>query len=175
MIEVEVKAPLEGLAEIEELIIDNGGRFKHEEAHTDTYYNAPDRDFKKTDEALRIRENNGRTYLTYKGPKQSIKTKTRKELEIPVNEGIDEILIELGYRQAGIVEKTRRIYVLDELTVCLDDVKNLGTYIEIESNSPDDEGKIFSLLDTLGIEKSTCTLKSYLGLLTEKGVLKTGD
>ncbi|MFH1788281.1 MAG: class IV adenylate cyclase [Candidatus Altiarchaeota archaeon] len=165
MIEVEVKAPVEDLSVIEDRVLGLGGVFVRQEIQKDTYFNAPDRDFEVTDEALRIREADGKTYFTYKGPKQSKKTKTRKEIEFPVHARMSDVLAELGYEAKGLVEKKRRTFRLDKLTIALDEVKNLGQYIEIESANTQDEGKIFTLLEKLGVNKETCTLKSYLELL----------
>ena len=170
MIEVEVKAPVEDLSLIEEKIASLGGGFVKEQIQKDTYFNAPDRDFAETDEALRIREIDGETHLTYKGPKQSLTTKTRREIEFPVEAEMSDVLDKLGYKARGFVEKKRRVFKMDELTVVLDEVAGLGQYIEIESTNPEDEEAIFTLLEKLGVKKESCTLKSYLELLESNTV-----
>ena len=71
------------------------------------------RDFRESDEALRIRKSvefdkneqnstqNVKYFLTYKGEKLKAETKTRKELESLVEEGenVKEILKSLGFRE----------------------------------------------------------------------------
>ena len=54
---------------------------------TDRYFNAPDRDFARTDEALRLRQAGRLNILTYKGPKLDALSKTRSEIEAPLAEG----------------------------------------------------------------------------------------
>jgi len=109
---------------------------------TDRYFNAPDRDFAKTDEVLRLRTIGSQSILTYKGPKRSGPIKTRKEIELPlaVNESSEQDAVDwilaLGFRPVAIVGKSRAIYSLvrDPFTVniCFDEVDNVGRFVEVE-------------------------------------------
>lgn len=56
MIEVEVKAHVSDFKGVKQRLIEIGAERIGEEHQEDTYFNAPHRDFAKTDEALRIRE-----------------------------------------------------------------------------------------------------------------------
>ncbi|HIH62261.1 MAG TPA: class IV adenylate cyclase, partial [Methanobacteriales archaeon] len=67
MIEVEVKAKTDH--RIKKKLESIGAQKIRTEKQEDIYFNAPHKDFKITDEALRIRETPTRTLLTYKGPK----------------------------------------------------------------------------------------------------------
>jgi len=113
---------------------------------SDSYYNAPDRDFARTDEVLRIRRIGSKQYLTYKGPKLDRQVKARTELEVPLADlndvsapgpGIEALLQHLGYRPVAVVQKERTIYHLTcggrAFEICLDDVEQLGRYVEIET------------------------------------------
>src|SRR4051794_18008373 len=51
----------------------------------DRYFAHPCRDFSQTDEALRIRTAGDKSYVTFKGPKLDKTTKTRHELELPLD------------------------------------------------------------------------------------------
>ena len=85
----------------------------------DHYFNAPDRDFARTDEALRLRRIGPANFVTYKGPKRDAQTKTRTEVEVPLAEGdraaadFAQILIHLGYRPTAVVHKRRVLYHLE--------------------------------------------------------------
>jgi adenylate cyclase class 2 len=68
-IEVEAKAYAEDLNTLEKELIEKGAKFISRVEQKDTYFNHPNRDFAETDEALRIREADGKTFFTYKGPK----------------------------------------------------------------------------------------------------------
>ena len=84
----------------------------HEEA--DHYFNAPDRDFARTDEAFRLRRVGPDNYLTYKGPKRRADVKVRTELEVALQPGdqaaadMTRLLTHLGYRFVAVVKKRRR-------------------------------------------------------------------
>ncbi|TET42112.1 MAG: class IV adenylate cyclase, partial [Dehalococcoidia bacterium] len=130
-IEVKVKADLKG---VEERLIEEGADFVNEERQIDTYYNAPDRDFAETDEALRLRSVGRKNLLTYKGPRLNTASKSRREVTLSVtHEPIEELLSSLGFSKFGQVIKLRRNYKLGDISVSLDDVENLGTFMEIEA------------------------------------------
>ena len=149
------------------------------ESHCDTYLRHPSRDFRTTDEALRIREIDGLPYLTYKGPRLSGPIKIRTEIELPLHRGDKSSWLEvwkhLGFSIVTEVVKKRTIYRLDSerrpLTITLDEVEKLGSFVEIERilEQSDEveqaEKDILAVAQMLGlrdIEK-----RSYLGLLLE--------
>ncbi len=109
---------------------------------SDHYFNAPDRDFAQTDEAVRIRQIGTSNFLTYKGPKIDRETKTRLEVELPIAEGAEaaatavRFLSGLGFRPVSAVMKTRQVYRLNrggfDVSICLDDVGAVGRFVELE-------------------------------------------
>lgn len=153
---------------------------------TDTYYNAPDRDFASTDEALRIREESpeggpDRSLLTYKGPLVDTASKTRQEAETGVTDrkAMRAILDGLGYEAAATVRKEREHYELDDCTVTLDSVENLGEFVEVEIETHEEieqgdsaagerletlRGQAIEVLETLGLDPDQQIRTSYLGL-----------
>jgi adenylate cyclase class 2 len=145
----------------------------------DTYFDAPDRDFAATDEALRVRRETAdetRVCLTYKGPLVGDATKTRTETETRVADGdaIRAILDGLGYTPAATVTKTRERYALADCTVTLDTVERLGEFVEVEYTrevTADEreraEQAVVAVLDTLGLDPEAEIRTSYLGLLLE--------
>ncbi|MGE3807996.1 MAG: class IV adenylate cyclase, partial [Gemmataceae bacterium] len=108
----------------------------------DHYFNAPDRDFAKTDEALRIRSIGANNFLTYKGAKRDQTTKTRKEIEVSLGSGADaanqfaELLKCLGYKPVAIVRKERRKFRWQhngfDVEATLDEVDKVGSFVELE-------------------------------------------
>jgi adenylate cyclase, class 2 len=108
----------------------------------DHYFNAPDRDFGRTDEAFRLRSIGTGNRVTYKGPKQGGLTKTRTEIEIGLESGIEaadkfcRMVQHLGYRPTAVVKKRRTIYEFKRngfaLQACLDEVEALGRFVEVE-------------------------------------------
>lgn len=159
-LEVELKAPCPGAdAKVKAL----GAVFVKSEEQEDVYFAHPCRDFKKTDEALRLRRTDD-IRLTYKGPKQSQDLKVREEIEFPVPRECENLLQHLGFKKAFVIRKARKTYLLEGLTVCCDTVVGLGEYVEVESSKTEDKGRIMDVLKRLGVAGKETT-KSYSELL----------
>lgn len=157
-----------------------GATWNEPERHSDTYYAHPSRDFAKTDEALRIRSIADQHFVTYKGAKINGETKTRRELELPLNppdfgpDAFDELWKALGFSPVATVRKTRRKAQLESngwsFAVDLDDVDNVGTFVELdtsadESNLASAQAALLRLAETL--ELNDIVRASYLELLLE--------
>ena len=142
MFEVEQKFRVEGFAEVEARLRSLGAEFCEPVEQIDRYFNHPVRDFRQSDEALRIRTVGEYNCITYKGPKIDKTTKTRREIELPLGPGssnaeaLAEMLTALSFRFAGEVRKTRRAasYAADRFAVeiAMDDVDQVGTFVELE-------------------------------------------
>src|SRR5947209_6151348 len=87
MLEIEMKFPVADLAALEARLAQAGAGAAADRRDADHYFNAPDRDFARTDEALRVRTIGTANFVTYKGPKRDLQTKTRTELEVPLTDG----------------------------------------------------------------------------------------
>ena len=144
----------------------------------DHYFAAPDRDLKATDEVVRLRVSGDANTLTYKGPKRESAVKSRPEIELPVAAGPDgerralALMTALGYKTVAVVEKRRSSFRLERggfnCLVCLDDVAEVGRYVEIEILAPEaDLTRAGDAVQALAAELNlTETEKpSYLALL----------
>jgi adenylate cyclase, class 2 len=142
MLEIEGKYPAPDWSGVEARLTRIGAVPKGEHAEADHYFNAPDRDFRQTDEALRIRRIGPKNLITYKGPRKPGPTKTRPEIEIPFADGdafaedLSRLLGHLGFRFVEVVRKKRRLFDLNRdgfvVHVSLDDVERVGHYVEVE-------------------------------------------
>jgi adenylate cyclase, class 2 len=113
----------------------------------DRYFAHPCRDFARTDEALRIRTVGASSFVTYKGPKINVTTKTRRELELPLDPGdadgsqFAKLLAALGFTPVATVHKERRPFHIDHagrrVEGALDDVDGVGTFVELELMADD--------------------------------------
>lgn len=184
MVEVEIKASLAGLSVAS--LLERAGMLEFRATaqlkETDTYFNGNDRDFRSTDEAFRLRRvralPDGRevSLLTYKGPKMDQISHTRTEYETAVADGetAQKLLEALGYRPLFTVDKLRREYQLDDVTLCLDEVTGLGMYLELETLTPSAQqreeavARLLELLDQLAVSRDRLTRQSYLELLIRK-------
>ncbi len=170
MIEVEVKA--RALPGTRERIVALGAVQKDVENHRDLYFNSPLRDFRRSDEALRIRIKEEGARLTYKGPKLDSETKSRLELTAKIDSPLEmvQILKSLGFELSAEVRKRRTKFALGDVTLALDEVEGLGTFLEVEAAGEADwdeqKEKVLGLLGRLGLGESIRS--SYLELLEEK-------
>jgi adenylate cyclase class 2 len=144
----------------------------------DSYFNAPHRDFARTDEAIRVRQIGSRNFVTYKGPRIDARTKTRTEIEVPLGDGEEpaadfkRLLIALGFRPVAVVRKHRRVFELERngfpVQVCLDEVEGVGRFAEVEIIAPAEQLEpartaLHELAAELGLVESE--RRSYLELL----------
>src|SRR5438067_2382661 len=149
MLEVEVKYRTADHARLEQQLRRWSARLAEDREDADAYFNAPHRDFAKTDEAFRVRRIGPKNFVTYKGPKTDAQTKTRREIEVALADGpaaadqFQELLTALGFRAVAVVRKRRRVFDLARdgftLHVCLDDVTGVGQYAEVEIVAPEAE------------------------------------
>jgi adenylate cyclase, class 2 len=142
MLEVEVKYSVNDFGPLEAALAHWGAALGPPRRDSDHYFNAPDRDFARTDEAFRVRSVGASNFVTYKGPKRDRETKTRLEIEVALADGEEaaadfrRMLTLLGYKPSGIVRKSRRVARCERhgfpLQVCLDEVDHLGRFAELE-------------------------------------------
>jgi len=173
MIEIEVKVKAD-LKAVEKRLLQEGADFVNEERQIDSYYNAPDRNFAQTDEALRLRSIGKKNMLIYKGPRLDTASKSRKEVTVSVTrKRTEELLSSLGFSKFGQVTKVRRNYRLGDILVSLDEVENLGTFMEIEALAEEKdlefhEKRVLELLEQLGVSQDETIRDSYLELIYGK-------
>jgi len=173
MIEVEIKVKADH-DKVLTILKDIGAMKVNVENQSDTYFTAPHRDFTKTDEVLRIRSLEGQAVLTYKGPKLDGVSKTREELETPID-GVTtkRVLHALGFSEAGIVHKIREVFRVGDIIVCLDAVENLGQFLEVEIITESEKyieisrQKLFEFLKQFGFEEKDSIRTSYLEMMHE--------
>ncbi|WP_058366665.1 class IV adenylate cyclase [Haloparvum sedimenti] len=184
MYEVELKVPAD-LDAVRERLEAAGAQRETALEQVDTYYDAPDRDFAETDEALRLREETPlggesgsedgaapTTKVTYKGPLVDDDSKSREEHETAVADGsaMAGVLEGLGYEPAATVRKERTFYAFEELTVTLDAVDEVGEYVEVETTVateaevPVARDRAAAALRDLGLDPADAIRTSYLGM-----------
>ena len=175
-IEVEVKIRLSSVKEFDDIIKGLSAKFIDSNVEEDLYFNHPNRNFKNTGEVLRLRQDNrGRVTLTYKAIRPSA-YKSKLEIEVEVNDyqAMLEILKNLGFKPVAKIVKNRRIYEIDflgnKVHFLLDEVKGLGTFLEIEvmsKNTEEGERLLKAILSKLNLTGRIIT-RSYLEMMLDK-------
>src|ERR1043165_2814965 len=178
MLEIEMKFPVTDFAAIEPQLRRWQAAVQPTLEEADHYFNAPDRDFGRTDEAFRLRCIGANNRVTYKGPKQAGLTKTRTEIEIGLEAGPEaaeqfrRLVQHLGYRPTAIVRKRRTGYDFKRdgfaLQVCCDEVEQLGRFVEVEIVAEEADKQraqdvLLQVASELGLQQSE--RKSYLEMV----------
>jgi adenylate cyclase class 2 len=111
--------------------------------------------------ALRVRREDARSYLTFKGPAQPGPMKLREELETAVADAeiLQRVLEHLGLRVWFRYQKYREEYTLDGVVIAIDETP-IGTFVELEGA----EAAITAAAAAMGRTTADYILDSYCGL-----------
>ena len=174
MLEVELKVRVPSLDPVREQLIRKNAKSCGRMHEHDIYYNAPHRDFGRTDEAVRVRYTDDHAVVTYKGPKiKKFGLKAREELNFAVESGeaFETMLVRLGFTRTTEVNKWRETYKLGTATIALDTVDELGTFAEIEVIAENEAENPTEVIEKIAQEigaDGEPILASYLELLLSK-------
>lgn len=121
---------------------------------------------------FRIRKTLGQTILTLKVPEDKSLTYTEFESKVDNFLEIQNMLIAIGYTQQVTIHKSRGFVRYKNFTLCFDEVKGLGSFIEIELISDtkkdimgnDNNLIIKKILSKLDIFKPTRIYENYVVL-----------
>jgi len=190
--EVEVKIPLKETERLGAALLKIGARKLNTETQVDAYFDHPCRSFPETDEAIRIRSRQPHSdshqavddvrplnEMTYKGPKVDPLSKTRVELSVGLDDSREAglILNQLGFRAIADVTKIRSFYALRDITISIDDVIDVGVFLELEhvveheDKIPSAREDIFGVIRELGLDPEESIRDSYLEMYLGKNPL----
>ena len=157
--EIEVKATFKDKEEIKKKLIELGATEEKKKHQIDEYYNHPSRDTRETKEYIRLRhkpdENKG-TFAYH----VNIADGVNKEYEVEVDnlKTFKEILNGFDFPLLGTINKKRETYKLGEFIITIDEVKEVGNYIEVEVDGEESEidgkkQKCIEMLEKIGVPK----------------------
>jgi len=174
---VKIKVDEREIPRIKKLIEELGFEKIYEEFHHDFYFEHPCRDFKKRDEALRVRIlNDDRCIVSYKGPRvKEADFKVREEINTYADVNVKDLFIKLGFTQIAELKKFREVYRKEDVSLSIDDVEGLGHYIEIETLSKDSDfrdphEKINNLIEKLGLKRKNIVKDTYLEMVLKGSI-----
>jgi adenylate cyclase class 2 len=161
-LEREIKLRFDSVEEARDAVLSAGatpllGRRLQEDSLLDT----EDETLRRRRCVLRVRVENGKSRITFKGPVQASTMKLREELETLIGHGevMLRILEELGLHVWFRYEKYREEFSHEDVTVAVDETP-VGVFVEIEGS----ENGIMAMADTLGRTQADYILDSYRGL-----------
>ncbi|MGC9603586.1 MAG: class IV adenylate cyclase [Minisyncoccia bacterium] len=122
---------------------------------------------KEGDIIIRIRRQDGGTELNLKQQRSSESDNTEYESEIENPDAVHQMLLLLNWYPAIEVRKIRRKGKLGDYEICLDQVEELGNFMELEKLAPDDADpekvreELFGVLDSLGLSRKDEEIRGY--------------
>jgi adenylate cyclase class 2 len=170
-VEIEAKLKVNSLLNVERKLKELGAEFIAEQSQSDIQFDDVNSSLITSDRCLRLRiqavGENRKFFLTYKGAKEKSDFKKRLEIEIETNNAklTEKLLLALGYQKVLVVEKIRRLWRWSHCDVALDQVSQLGSFVEIEG--PNDE-TIAIVQNNLGLAHVPSITKSYPQMVMEK-------
>jgi adenylate cyclase class 2 len=178
-VEVEIRVKVNNLSQAENALKEKFSLIG-EKHQVDYYFQHPVKDFTKKEnnprEYLRIRVNPNASSLEFhqailKG-QERIHT-NEFECNISEAEKMKEILERLDFKLWITVDKTRKEFDCGEFIVCLDSIKGLGEFIEVESKKTDGNPEkimkeCYNFLKELKIEFEKAPDMGYPDMIAEK-------
>ena len=122
---------------------------------------------------LRIRETNGKFLFTLKQPQTNQLDCIERESEVADPVQFREALLLMGYKTGVEIHKVRRKAKYKEYEICIDDVKELGAYVEVEKITNDEsaetvQNELFEFLKSLGVRIEDREMQGYDTLIYNK-------
>lgn len=179
MNEIEVKARLRDKRSVVEKLQKTGFFIEKKKTQRDTVFFPTDLSRAEDIERhhlgrnfLRIREEvkNGSTQVlfTLKQPRSNQTDCIEHEIEIQEKDipTLSSLIQTLGYYEFVRVDKERETGRLEDMEVCLDEVKDLGSFIELEKFGPEQEApriqaELYAMLESWGIPKEDFVYDGY--------------
>ncbi|MBI2023449.1 class IV adenylate cyclase [Candidatus Giovannonibacteria bacterium] len=168
--EIEVKAKIENMQEISKKLVVLGcvlsePIMQNDKTFVDTDYGEYDK-FQPGKNILRIRESNEKFLFTIKQPQSNELDAIEYETEILDPKEFERALGLMGYKSAVVINKTRRKAKFNDFEICLDEVKGLGSFIEVEKITEDEnaekvQNELFGFLKNLGLDEKDRVFHGY--------------
>jgi adenylate cyclase class 2 len=123
---------------------------------------------------LRIREKKEKSFLTFKGSSKEPEDIAWQEWETEIKDtdNLEKLFISNGLEIVVEIVKTRIEYKYDDMSINLDNIENLGTFIEVEiisENVEEAKNKIQQFLfEKLNLNQENIIQEGYVPLMLKK-------
>ena len=171
--EIELRAKISNAQLLEEKLKQLPGIIekKNEERQVDLYFKHGSEINEKM--VIRIRKNytNNRALLTFKSKSRHSQDIAWQDFDTPIDNSdkLEDLLINSGYVYFCLIDKIRQSFAYKDFEINIDNIRDLGLFIEIEKNGMEKEveiirKQIIELLDLLGISESLIINQGYVQL-----------
>jgi adenylate cyclase class 2 len=174
--EIEVKAYLKDREKVLNSLIELGtilGEVIHQDGTEYAKIGNTLEEYLSNSHFVRVRTENGVHKFTVKDPSRKFSlSKIEHETKIDNREAVENALLLMGYLPVLRINKKRQIAKYKDYEICIDEVDELGSFIEIEKMSEEDPGIVLKelqdLLFSLGVLPEHEVQKGYDILMFEK-------
>jgi adenylate cyclase class 2 len=175
--EIELRAKISNEKLLEEKLKKLSGIMekKSGERQVDLYFKHEGEENEKM--IIRIRKNyeNNKAILTFKSKSKYANDIAWQDFDTPIvdPDRLEELLLNSGYVYFCLVDKVRQSFSYKEFEINIDNIRDLGLFIEIEKNGTKNEveairKQIIDLLVLLGVAENTIINKGYVQLMVSK-------
>ncbi|MCX6757852.1 MAG: class IV adenylate cyclase [Candidatus Nomurabacteria bacterium] len=172
MREIEIKLKVKNMGLLEDKLQEKGcvlseSIYQHDVVYSFKNANEEFESSKEGDLIFRIRYLKDKAELNLKKQKSNEMDNLEYETVVENPEMMHQILSTLGYKPIIEVKKMRRKGKLGEYEICLDEVEKLGTFVELEKLTNDDDSpekvreELFGILKSFGLSREDEETKGY--------------
>ncbi|MCX6707687.1 MAG: class IV adenylate cyclase [Candidatus Woesearchaeota archaeon] len=177
--EIEIKVSVKNLGKAEEKLR-KIARFVKAKDQKDEYFMPPNKDYfaeKPTKEYFRVRNEKGKGHINYSfchyGKDGKLLKTDEYETDINDPETMSVILGKIGMIKKVIVEKHRKMFEYKDFEICLDEIKGLGFFVEVEAKkmmgSPEEtKRKCYEILEEIGADWKDAPNMGYPDMVIRK-------
>jgi adenylate cyclase class 2 len=166
-VEREIKLSFDSAAEAREGVLATGALpFRPRRRQVDTLFDSRDNSLARRSTTLRVRVEDGQSFVTFKGPVQPGVMKTREELETAIGDAavFVSILGALGFHPGFKYEKYREEFRTPGAILAVDETP-VGVFVEIEG----EEDAVHALASAMGRAPADYITDSYRTLFLREG------
>ncbi len=175
MKEIEVKAKISGFSDVQSRLHNLGCTFSEPLLQKDRIYLPEGIEFPDKTKGtlfLRIRNSNGKHILTLKKQLDTESENIEHEIVIDNPDEADKMARLLGFHEVLHITKKRIKCRHEGITISLDEIDRLGSFIEVEKMTAEDDTaevreELLGFLETLGVRREEQVLKGYATLIYE--------
>ncbi len=177
MKEIEIKAKLRDREAVMQKLTSLGCTFEPVKRQEDRVYAERVESlaaFRENKNFLRLRlMNGGKVLLTLKQRGINDLDSLEHELEVSSRDEMEQMLKLMGYQEAMRIAKTRVITHHEGREICIDEVEDLGSFIEMETlttkgNAEAIQEEMFQFFESLGVTRAERQESGYDILMWEK-------
>ena len=171
MFEMELKAVLKNKLQVIDELGKNGCEWSRPLFQKDIIYIQNSVEKTVNIPVFRIRKIDDKTILTLKVQAADLNTARELELEVSDDEIMHHILQTIGFESIVEVKKKRIETDYRGYTICIDEVEELGDFLEIEKLSEEDSDKereyemMMHILTELGIREENLVTEKYFEMI----------